>query len=91
MTEIDDLKQEVRRLTQTVQDTNTQVHKMRRSQRWHTLFQIVWWLSVIGITGAVYYYYVQPYVAEIMQAYNTAQGLQVQFQDWFAQLGQRGQ
>lgn len=89
MSEIDDLKQEVRRLSKTVEDTNNTVHKMRRSQRWHTLFQIVWWLSIVGITGALYYYYVQPYVAGVMDAYGNAQELQVQVQDWFAQFGNR--
>lgn len=88
MTEIDDLKAEVRRLNQTVQDTNIQVRKMRRSQRWHTIFQIVWWLSVAGITGAAYYYYVQPYVAQVMEAYDSAQGFQGQVEDWFAQFRQ---
>jgi Sec-independent protein secretion pathway component TatC len=88
MSEIDELKGEVRRLSQMVQDTNVQVHKMRRRQRWHTFFQIVWWFSVLGITGAAYYYYVQPYVAQIMSSYEDAQGLQVQVKDWFSQFKQ---
>lgn len=86
-----ELRQEVRRLTKTVEETNTVVHKLRRSQRWHTLFQIVWWLSVVGITGAAYYYYIQPYVSNVMDAYGNAKDFQVQVQDWFAQFGHKTQ
>jgi hypothetical protein len=87
MSEIDDLRAEVRRLRETTQDTNKVVHGMRRSQRWHTIFQIVWWLSIVGITGALYLYWVQPYVAGVIGAYDNAKSFQVQVEDWFAQFG----
>ncbi len=87
--EIDELKHEVEELKAMSVDTNRMVHKMRRSQRWHTLFQIVWWLSVAGITGAAYYYYVQPYVDQALKAYSNTKDLQVQVQDWFAQFGHK--
>lgn len=89
MSEIDDLKQEVRRLTETVKDTNAQVHSMRRSQRFHTVVRVLWWLTVLGISGYVYVTFVQPYVAAIMESYGDARAFQIQLQDWFAQFGQR--
>lgn len=89
--EIDELKAEVEELKQITADTNRVVRGMRRSQRWHTLFQIVWWLSVLGITGAAYYYYVQPYVQQILDSYNNAKGFEVQVQDFFAKFGKQGQ
>lgn len=67
--EIESLRREVKRLGTLVEDTNSQVHKMRRASRWALLFQIVWWLSVIGITGAIYYYYLLPYIQAIMEMY----------------------
>ncbi len=85
--EIDDLKQEVEELKEISADTNRLMHSMRRSQRWHTIFQIVWWLTIVGITGAAYYYYVQPYVEQVMSTYGNAKDFQVQVQDWFAQFG----
>ena len=91
MSEIDDLKQEVRRLTETVKDTNAQVHSMRRSQRWHTFFRIVWMLTIVGVTGYVYLTFVQPYVAVLMESYGDAREFQLQIQDWFAQFGNRAQ
>ncbi len=88
--EIDDLKQEVAELKELVAETNHAVHGMRRSQRWATIFRIFWWLTIVGITGAAYYYYVQPYVQQVMSGYDNAKDFQVQVQDWFAQFGNRG-
>ena len=85
--EIEELKQEVEELKAITQDTNRQVHKMRRSNRWALLFRIIWWLTILGVTGAAYYYYLQPYVERAMDAYNNTKDLQVQVQDWFAQFG----
>lgn len=86
--EIDELKQQVKELKALNEDTNKQIHKMRRSQRWSTILTIVWWLAVAGVFGAAYYYYVQPYVQAIMETYGNAQNFQVQIEDWFAQFGQ---
>ena len=88
--EIEELKQEVEELKAITQDTNRQVHKMRRSNRWALLFRIIWWLTILGVTGAAYYYYLQPYVERAMDAYNNTKDLQVQVQDWFAQFGRTG-
>lgn len=87
-TEIDALKQEVEELKVLTEDTNRQVHKMRRSARWGLLFQILWWLSVIGVTGAAYYYYVQPYIQKVEEFYLEAQQGAPQAQNWQQQLGQ---
>jgi hypothetical protein len=86
-TEIEDLKQEVAELKEVVADTNKTLHGMRRSQRWGTIFRIVWWLTIVGVTGAAYYYFVQPYVEQVMSTYDNAKDFQVQIQDWFAQFG----
>jgi len=86
-TEIDELKQEVEELKAVTEDTNRIVHKMRRSARWAMLFQIVWWLTVLGVSGATYYYFVQPYVTKAVEAYGGAKDLQLQVENWFAQFG----
>lgn len=88
-TDIEELKGEVEELKALTQDTNRIVHGMRRGQRWRTLFSVVWWVAIVAVSGATYYYYVQPYVEEIMKGYDNAKGFQVQVQDWFAQFGQK--
>lgn len=85
--EIRELKQEVAALKEMTADTNRAVRGLRRSQRWRTIFSIVWWLTIAGVTGATYYYYVQPYVTQVMSAYGNAKDFQVQVQDFFAQFG----
>ncbi len=85
--EIDELKQEVAELKEVVADTNRTLHGMRRSQRWGTIIRVVWWLTVLGVTGAAYFYFVQPYVEQVMNTYDSAKSFQVQIQDWFAQFG----
>lgn len=86
--DIDALKQEVEELKELTADTNRQVHKMKRGARWALLFQLVWWLSILGITGAAYYYYVQPYVQKIEQFYMDAQHGAGQAQGWYEQMQQ---
>ena len=71
--EISELKEAIAELKEVTHDTNRMMHKMRRSQRWHTIFQIVWWLTILGVTGAAYYYYVQPYVERAIQTYTQVQ------------------
>lgn len=71
--EITELKQEIAELKEVTHDTNRMMHKMRRGQRWHTIFAIVWWLTIVGVTGAAYYYYIQPYVDRAVQTYSQVQ------------------
>jgi hypothetical protein len=89
-TDLDELKQEIEDLRAVNEDTNRQIHKMRRGARWAMLFQILWWLTIAGITGAAYYYYVQPYVDKITKGYGSAKNVELQIQNWFAQFGHSG-
>ncbi|MEK7109120.1 MAG: hypothetical protein AAB919_01650 [Patescibacteria group bacterium] len=85
--DLQQLKQEVEKLRAVTEDTNKLVHRMRRGGRWALLFRIIWWLTILGVTGAAYYYYLQPYVGQAMNAYNNTKDLQVQIQKFFAQFG----
>ena len=67
-------------------DTNRQVHKMRRGARWAMLLQLLWWLTIFGVTGAAYYYYLQPYVIKIENMYFKTQQSATQAQDWWQQV-----
>ncbi len=80
--ELAELKEEIEQLKEVTHDTNRAVHKMRRSQRWHAVFQIVWWLTIVGVTGAAYYYYIQPYVDRAVQTYNQVQDSAQQAHTW---------
>jgi hypothetical protein len=84
-----DIYRMTERQLELAEDTNRVVHSMRRGQRWHTIFQIIWWLTIVGISGYTYITYVQPYVGQIMSAYGNAQDFQVQIQNFFAQFARQ--
>jgi hypothetical protein len=86
-TDIEVLKQEIEELKAISKDTNRSVRKMRSSQRMHTFFTVLWWLTIVGVTGYTYITYVQPYVEKITSAYDNTKDLQAQVQEWFAQFG----
>ena len=54
--EISELKEEIKELKEVTHDTNRLMHKMRLSQRGHSIFQIVWWLTIVGVPGAAYFF-----------------------------------
>ncbi len=83
--DMQELKELVKRQAQLNADTNKVVHSMRRSQRVHTFFSVVWWLLVLGVSVYSYHTYVQPYVENIMSAYGSAQDFQGQIQGFFGQ------
>jgi len=47
-----------------VQESNTELHKMRRAQKIKTFLNVLYWLIIIGVSiGA--YYYIQPYIESL--------------------------
>ena len=70
------------------EDTNRMVHKMRRSALWARVFQVVWWVLIIGISGAAYYIYFAPYVDRLEQLYGQIEGTSQQTQNWGAEIQQ---
>lgn len=84
-TDMQELRELVKRQTQLNADTNKVVHSMRRSQRIHSFFAIVWWLLVMGVSVYTYFNYVQPYVEQVVELYGSAQDVQGQVQGFFSQ------
>jgi len=74
---------EILRITK---DTNRMVHKMRRSQLWGRFYQVVWWIAILAISGAAYYYYAQPYVDKLTQLYAQVESGGAQAQSVGSQL-----
>ena len=50
------------------QENNKILRSMRSSARWSRFFKIIFWLIIIGTTAGTYYY-LQPFLAEMMKAY----------------------
>jgi polyferredoxin len=71
--QIEELKELVRRNIAITEDTNRQLHGMRRSSRWSIILRVLWWVAITAITAFFYYTYVFPYVNNILGLYNKAQ------------------
>ena len=85
--EIDELKEIVRNQGRIIEDTNRELHKMRRAAKWSMFFKFLWWALIFAVSYGVYVYYLEPYINSIMQAYERVQqaGGQAQtFQQMFA-------
>ena len=73
-------------ILQLTRETNRMVHKMRRAQLWGRFYQVVWWLFILAISGITYYYYFQPYVDKILEAYGHIQATGQQAQNYGSEI-----
>jgi len=55
-----------------VQESNTELHKMRRAQKIKMFFNVLYWLVLIGVSVGAFYY-LQPFVKSLL---GTVSGLQ---------------
>ena len=74
-TDIEELKEMVRTSNKLAEDTNRVVHNMRNAARWSRVFSFVWWAVVLGASGYAYYYFLWPYLGQLMQLYGNAQNI----------------
>lgn len=86
--EIGELRELVEKNVAIAEETNRVVHGIQRRARWGLLFQIVWWLTILGISGAAYYYYLQPYVEKVKDVYGQVQVGTQQAKDWENQFSE---
>jgi hypothetical protein len=70
--EIEELKKLVQKDIEIGDETRKMVASMRRSARWGIVFQVMYWLLILGVLGAAYYY-VSPYVSEVFGFYKEVQ------------------
>lgn len=82
--EIEELKELVRHNTKITEETNKMLHKMQRQARWSMVLRTVWWLTILGVTGAVYYYLLWPYIEQIQEMYRAIGAGGTETQDFFS-------
>src|SRR4051812_39635721 len=70
--EIEEIKELVQKDIQIGDETRKMVYQMRRSARWGLVFQVLYWLLILGVVGAGYYY-VSPYVSQLFGFYSEVQ------------------
>lgn len=61
----------LKRSVSLAEDNNNILHSMRRSMRWARVMSVIYWLFIIGsAVGA--YYFIQPYLTQVMNLYGGA-------------------
>jgi hypothetical protein len=57
-------------------DNNKMLHKMRRDAMYRSILSTVWWLIFLVAPIIFYYFYLEPYVNQMMQMYATIPGFE---------------
>ncbi|MDE2213226.1 MAG: hypothetical protein KGJ34_01700 [Patescibacteria group bacterium] len=90
--ELEELKELVRQNMKLTADTNRLVHAMRRNARLAMVVRTLYWLAIILILGASYYFYVAPYIQKFQQLVGefqtTSSTTQTQGQNFFQSFEQ---
>jgi len=68
-----ELEERLDRIEKTVNDTNKMVAAMRRAQKKAGFFRLLYWLVIIVLAIASFYY-VQPYISQFGAAYGIGNG-----------------
>ncbi len=89
--EIQELKTLVQKNLEVSADTNRAVRGMRRNARIAGFFRIVYWLVIIGVLGASYYFYVAPYVSKLEGVFQQTQNTSAQAQSYLQNIEQAAQ
>ena len=59
-------KQMLRETLDLVGHNNKMLRSMRRSMQWSRVFHIIYWIVILGVTVAGYYY-AQPYIDQLIK------------------------
>ena len=65
---------EMKELLELTRDNNKLLHKMRRHAIYGNIMRLFYWAVIFGIPVALYYYYLQPYLGQLMETYSGIQG-----------------
>lgn len=63
------MKQKIDELFELTKENNKILRKLRSSQRWASITRLLYWLVIIGLSVGAYYY-VEPYLKQMMNVYS---------------------
>jgi TRAP-type C4-dicarboxylate transport system permease small subunit len=75
----------LQKILELTEENNHLLKKMRRSQALGRFMTILYWVIIIGITAGAFYF-VQPYIDRIVEAYTTVTNTAQQTKDTLNQL-----
>lgn len=85
----EELRDLVKKNLALAEENNRILRGMRSAARWGRFFSILWWLLVLAVSGATYYYYIEPYVEKAQEAYANGKSFEQQIQGYLQQFGNR--
>lgn len=65
----EEMKTLMRRNIELTRENNKLLKKIRRNGIIANIMRLVWWGIIIGVPLALYYYVLQPYIAELASVY----------------------
>jgi len=65
----EDLKTLLKRNLELTQENNALLRKMRRSAIYGNIMKVVWLAIIIGLPVYIYYYFLQPYIVQLLELY----------------------
>lgn len=66
-----DLKRMMQKNTALLEENNTLLKKIHRNALWGFWIRIVWYVLLIGLPFALYFYLLEPYFAALGSSYET--------------------
>lgn len=76
----DELRSLVEETKELVEENNKILKSMRRNARFGALARIVYWIVILGI-GVGAFYYVKPYVEQLMKVYESVKQTESKIHD----------
>lgn len=76
-----DIRALLQEILEVSKDNNRRLRKIHRASLWGTFFRIVWWIVILGIPVLLYYYFFQPYMERLLDAYQGVQSGAERFQN----------
>ena len=67
--EDDEVKTLLKKTLTLAKENNRILRKMRRAAIIGNILRIIWWAVIIGLPVVLYYYFLQPYIAQFASTY----------------------
>lgn len=67
-------EREMKELLELTRDNNKLLHKMRRHAIYGNIMRLFYWAIILGGPVVIYFYYLQPYLQQVLETYSGVQG-----------------
>jgi hypothetical protein len=66
-------KELLKKTLELARENNRMLHSIKRQMLWGRIFRIVYWVLIIGAAIGLYYY-IDPYINDVISAYASLKG-----------------